>query len=421
MSRYGPQVADVAPAYPWQGAQRALNDPWPFEPCDEWFMNGYGMYRWHLIRTAYHEGIIDEEFVTKLSVKWRDLTEFMMIDGFTAEDEYSGYSAFVKCSKRGNDVYKKRVRDKFKFFDQLPNVVFFNEEWGRKTSPMLFVTLTVDPSRYTLKEAWESISQEFNRFETLLKQKYGHFVKFRVWESHKNGYPHIHVCYYFLNHWFMLFEHWSEADSASEPKRTWRCSNKVRESIKKMWSMGWNVDIQGVQDTLKAMSEVQKYVTKSIWSEKADKTNAMLTLFRKQSYHISLCDPYNQPLPPEIAAKGFMERDEAVREYLGAMANVWASKDFIGAVWGVDWYLQFYYDLMLKHETLAEPGLSALVNETLHNYNNEVPEITSWRFRGIALGVDLERFYPQIRDEWTFLVKDPPPDVSAVVKMFEVV
>ena len=125
-------------------------------------------------------------------------------------------------------------------------------------------------------------------------------------------------------------------------------------------------------------------------------------------------------MPDDIKHLSLMDRDQAVKTYMACTCNLWASKDFIGAIWGIDWYLKFYYSLLLEHETLEEPVLSALVTKYLHDYNIEVPEIVKWSFRGIALGVDLERFYHQINDEWHFLVKDPPTEVLACVKMFDI-
>lgn len=420
MSRYGPNTYEGADRYPWRNPQHNLSELYPVSISNDWFQNDYGMYRWHLIRIAYEDGVIDEDYVTDLFRDWRDTPEFFGLEGRDIDDFPTGDYAFVKASKRGNDLYKDRVKRKFDFFDKLPNREFF-KDWGRKTTPMLFVTLTVDPKRYTLQEAWFHISHEFNRFETLLRQKYGYFVKLRVWEVHKSGYPHVHVVYYFNRHDFEVWEDLVYPEDGSDPKLYHRVHKSVEGSIRNMWSMGTNINIQGVQDTLGALSEVKKYVTKNIWSKKADKTNAMLTLFRKQSYYISLKDPYNQPHPKDIAdIDDFFERDKATHMYLGAMVNVWASQDFIGSVWGVDWYLWLYDELHAKNETLAEPGLNSLVSETLHSYNIDRPEIHRWVFMGFILGADLHSIYPKFEDDWAFVVKDPPSELFACINFPEV-
>mgnify|MGYP001229395295 CR=1 FL=1 len=414
MSRMDPVYSHVDPIYQWRKRQRDLSESYPVTPNNEWFQNEYGMYRWHLIRAGYWDGIINEDVVTDLFIDWRDTPEYFMLDGEDIEGNVV-ISAFVKASKRGNDVYKDKVNHKFGFFDRLEPIEFFDDSDKHRSTPMLFVTLTVDPKLYSLKEAWSFIGEELNRFETLLRQKYGKFVKFRVWESHESGYPHSHIVYYFHKTTFKLWEHWSSAED-----RSFRLIDKDRDSIKRMWSMG-NLDIQGIQDTIGAFNEVKKYVTKVIWSDKGDKTNAMLTLFHKQSYRISLCDPFNQPLPPDIVNESdLLKRDQLSRLYLSNNVEKWAKKDFIGSVWGVNTYIDFYKRLHEQNETLVEPGLSALVAQTMSNYNIEIPEIVKWRFVGFILGADLFSFLPQNVDKWVFGIKDPPPELYACVNIPEV-
>ena len=311
---------------------------------------------------------------------------------------------------------KNRVKSKFSFFDTLPPISFFEDEDEIKKTPILFITTTVDPKRYSIKAAWLDISAELHRFETLLRQKYGSFAKFRVWESHASGYPHSHIVYVFHNEPFTVWEHFDK-----EGNRSFRIPNKDRDAIKHMWRMG-NIDIQGVQDTLGALSEVQKYVTKNIWSDKADKTNAMLTLFRKQSYWISSFNPLNQLLPKRISEiKDLWERHKQTNYYVELRLAEWAKKDFIGSIWGPDVYLEFYEWLNEKGmENLDEPGASALVKETMRNCNIEIPEIVRWEFVGFILGADLFSFFPQNNDEWAFGVKDPPFELYACVNFPEI-
>jgi len=419
MSRYDPSPNEKPPVlFEWRKIQKCVDDSFPIQPCPEWFQNKFGMYRWYMIRAAYDDGIIDEDYVTELSVDWRDTSEYFMLEGIDSDDQ-SVIDIFVKAAKRGNDVYKAKVSRKFAFLDRLPPIHFFNEDWGHKYTSMLFVTYTVDTKKINLRDAWHAIGREYNETETKLRQHFGHFVKLRVWEAHESGYPHIHVVYFFNKQSFEVFETFEEREGF-EPKRVWRIANKHNQFFKKAWSLGSNVDVRGVSDTHGAFSEVKKYVTKTIWSKKADKTNALLTLFRKQSYGISTCNPYEQKIPDDIKQLDPISRHYALNTYIAATANFWASKDFIGSVWGVDQYLKFYWDLTLRNETLAEPGLSALVKETMSNYNIEFPEIVKWVFVGFVAGDDLERFFPKCTEKWTIGVKDPPSDLWCYVNIPEV-
>lgn len=414
ISRYDPGPAKTK-IYPWRRDQKPLTVSYPYGPSKDWFLNSYGAYRWNRIRAAYWDNVIDENFVTDLYTDWRDTSEYFMLNGLDVNDNVQ-LSAFIKASKRGNDVYKERVRRKFSFFDNLPPLSFFEDDDQTKSTPVLFVTTTVDPKRYSLKEAWVYISEELNRFETLLRQKYGTFAKFRVWEAHESGYPHSHIIYVFHNSPFTVWEHFNK-----DNKRSWRISNKDRDAIKNMWRMG-NVDIQGVQDTLGALSEVKKYVTKKIWNIKADKTNAMLTLFRKQSYWISTFNPLNQILPEHIARiTDIYKRDKATNYYLKIHLPDWAKKDFVGSIWGPEVYLDLYERINERGlDNLDEPGASALVKQAMHNYNIEIPEIVRWEFVGFILGADLFSIYSQNSDVWVFGVKDPPPELYACVNFPDV-
>ena len=390
-------------APPWDRSQRLLNEDFPITPTVDWFKNGYGSIRWWRIRSAYYSGAIDEDFVTDLYCEWRDTAEYFMINGFDALDT-SVMSAFVKACKRGNDVYISQLNRKFGYIDSLPPIDFFTDDMERKCTPMLFVTLTVDTKQYSLVDAWHAISEKFNRFETLLRQKYGKFVKFRVWEAHKSGYPHCHVVYYFLNKVFEVFEYFDK-----ESERSYRIADKHRKAIRNMWNMG-NIDIKGVQDTLGAFKEVKKYITKQVWNVKGDKTNAMMSLFGKQSYYVS---QFNYRKHVRTKIKDLKTVDD-ISKYIALNIDKWAKRDFIGAIWGTGTYMDVYSKL---DEGMAEPGLNALVTQTMRCYNNEMPEIVRWEFVGFILGDDLSPFVKDFDGDWVVGLVDPPIDLMIRVNI----
>jgi len=231
-------------------------------------------------------------------------------------------------------------------------------------------------------------------FESKLRQEYGSFVKFRVWESHLSGYPHCHVVYYFHNKWFKVFEH----------NKKYRITNKHKKKISNFWNMG-NVDIQGVQDTHGAFSEVKKYITKNIWNPKGNLTNAMICLHRKQMYWISRCNPFKKRFKLWFK-EGLTDWKDQERAFLNNISK-WAKKDFIGAIWGSQIYFQFYNK---ERSGMAEPTTTALVRDTLCNCNNEYPEIAVWRYRGCVNYEDIKRFLPNISDKWV-IKAEPPPDM----------
>jgi hypothetical protein len=389
----------------WDRSQRDLTESYPITPSSDWFKNDYGSIRWWKIRSAYFGGTINESFVTELYKEWRDTPEYFMINGINGSGSCV-VSAFVKACKRGNDVYLSMINRKFGFIDGLPNIDFFTDDQTNKYTPMLFVTLTVATEKHDLNMAWVSIGEYLNRFETLLRQKYGKFVKFRVWESHVSGYPHCHVVYYFLDHAFKVWEHFDE-----EGNQTFRLADKHRKAISNMWVMG-NVDLQGVQDTLGAFKEVKKYITKQIWNAKGDQTNAMCTLFRKQSYYLSQFD-YKKHVLKKVHNKSLTNVND-ISSYISKHIDRWAKRDFIGAIWGVGTYMNVYNAL---NEGVGEPRLNALVKQTMCNYNILEPEIVKWEYVGFILGSDLKRFFPKLNDDWVFVVKDPPFDLFCFVNI----
>jgi hypothetical protein len=332
--------------------------------------------------------------------EWRDTREDLWLDAVNNQGDVIG-SAFVVASKRGNEWYKERLNRKFSFFEDLPPIHFFCEDWGHKTTPMLFITPTVDPElvNYDLDQAWDQISLELHLFETKLRQEYGRFVKLRVWESHVSGFPHAHIVYYFVDRQFEVWEHFDKKKGKLTGNRSFRVSNAVRDKIKSFWNLG-NIDIQGVSDTLGALSEVKKYVTKSIWGKKGDLTNTLCSLHNKQAYWISQRDPFSL----------IKELEGCSEEYIVDRLGEMASYDFIGAIWGSTAYMTFYKKLHKNgiDEGMAEPCMSALVNRALHNCNKELPDFDHFEFKGCFRHDDLALLLPLSADDVSIL--DRPPD-----------
>lgn len=396
---------------PWQRSQQKLSD---IELTDEFFQNSNGSYRWFDIRSAYHSGYIDLDKVTELYRKWRDQNEYLWLDGFNSQKEYVK-TLFVKASKRGNDVFKKRIKKVFGIFDHLEPIHFFTDEDPFKSSPMLFVTLTVDPKKYSLDQAWKQIGEQLHLFETKLRNKYGSFVKLRAWESHESGYPHVHLVYYLHKKQFLVFDRWTK-NKNGKPQLTWRIPTVHRDQIKNMWSMGSIVDVQAVQDTLSAFNELSKYVTKTVFNKKGDLTNACLCLFRKQQYWISKKDPFKAR--NTYCLKNDISDWKQQEKYFQDHLEKWCKKDFIGSIWGMETYLNLY-----SHPdsiAWAQPSSNAaLVTDTVHNCNDDFPEIVKFVFQGAVLQSDLSHFWKKTDDVMSFW-GDPPPEIRLLCNISDV-
>ena len=386
---------------PWQRDQQKLNE---IELTDDFFKNDNGCYRWQNIRLAYFNNFIDMSRVVNLYNKWRDQKEYLWLEIVNTKTEEVMGDLFFKCAKRGNDVYKNRLKHKFSFLDSLNPIYFFLGDSKVKYTPMLFVSLTVDPKLYpNIDLAWLDISQNLHVFETKLRQKYGSFVKFRVWDAHESGYPHCHIVYYFHDKWFKAISHRRKKDN----KLIYIIPTVHKNSIAKMWGMG-NVDVQAVQDTHGAFNEVKKYITKNIWSDKGHLTNAMICLHRKQMYSLSLCDPYKQQIKYMRLNNHKISVNDLSR-YTMLNLPKWAKKDFIGSIWGTQLYYQFYKE----RGDLAEPNTTALVREFVHNCN--IDDV-KFRYVGCVSYADMQNYMPNLNDDW-IICSDPPPEFKLLMNL----
>jgi len=63
----------------------------------------------------------------------------------------------------------------------------------RKTSRVVFLTLTYDRSRYSLVDAWSDLRRRFHRTVRYFKRHYGVICGLGVVECHEDMYPHLHM------------------------------------------------------------------------------------------------------------------------------------------------------------------------------------------------------------------------------------
>lgn len=336
---------------------------------DDNFRNEYGSIRRKFAYTQYSVGNVNLQGVVDLYKEWRDDHEYFILrkphmiyqETFDRDNvsylgnvgiikEYlDGYCyKFVKASKRGNDVYKYLVKEKLKQLNGL-DITFFKDNWGDKRTSLLFITLTYDNNRCTDTVAWQNIGEEFHLFCNNLRKRYGHIEFFRTWESTGHFYPHIHVLIGFQKKSFPVFVHVDK-----KGKRKFRISKHDKDIISSYWHS--HVDIQGVDNTKDAIKELTKYVTKDLCSEKGDKTNAMIWLYRKQAYGVS--------------------------------------KGFVGLITG-------HFNTVVD---LSEPKATDLIKSEMCNCNHDFEK---WEFVGILRGEQLG-FSPEM---WVVDLKKPPPNV----------
>ena len=99
------------------------------------------------LRSFLKDDLIQNYTIEEIVEKYQELETqdtYMVLTKWNKEKwKYDAFA--VKCSKRGNDVYKTRVKRKFDGVGELSkNIIFFNPKDRKKNKKTraLFVTLT---------------------------------------------------------------------------------------------------------------------------------------------------------------------------------------------------------------------------------------------------------------------------------------
>lgn len=251
---------------------------------DQNYFNEKGKIRLGRVRCWHEKGTIDLEELLRIFDAWVSFDEGFVIQEQNT-DTFEKRSVGVKCSKRGNDVYSWRIKNRLRELEELASmedITFFDRgERDPKTS-CLFITFTYDTKRNSKEVAWQNVGVEFNRAVSWLKRRYGELSIFRVWESFENGYPHIHAILLFKDAKFKV-----EYDRAGEAR--------IEIEEKREMEGSWHsfIDVSAVQSFSKSVGYLIKYLSK-VHSGSGDRseskyeaTLAMMWLYRKRAFGIS--------------------------------------------------------------------------------------------------------------------------------------
>lgn len=262
------------------------------------FRNDRGLVRlWKVKREIGDiESIEDVVRIDKIYRRWVQEDEYLVFKNLDKNRYF-----YMKCRKRGNDVYKS---DKFKKFKHLSRVIGenlknVNRERGILKTNVVFITLTYNPSLCTIGEASKRIGGDWHRFIECLKRKYGKIEYFRVLEYHKNGFPHLHVLLFFEDFVFSCF----------------RYNGKIRIVRKREIEKYWHsfIDVVGVVDDngLKnSVGYLLKYVLKNVEDGGDDYTLPLSWYHNNRSYGMSR--GFNDLIRICIIEAGERECDEEI-------------------------------------------------------------------------------------------------------------
>jgi len=218
--------------------------------------------------------------------EWRDYDEYALfqrqVDRLRETGEIEKETIAIKGAKRGNDVYWWRLWKRLKFLRSLKNYTLFDPHASMKLSNVLFVSLSYDIGRSTIREGWETVGEEFNKWIRNLRKKYGRISYLRCWESTSKGYPHIHVVMIFHDYQFKI--------AFSQLKRTrhgsYRRVYRIKEKTEFEKSYHSFVDVEAVQKMREGISYIMKYLRKDDYPLQT-LTLALCWLFRKRSFAVN--------------------------------------------------------------------------------------------------------------------------------------
>lgn len=226
---------------------------------------------------------------------WRDFDEYVAVEGEHIETGEKQY-LFIKCSKRGNDVYAWRIKKRLNFLNNLRDVEFFSPEDFKPNkvvkSNLLWITLTWNSYRCSLQEAWEKTYYELHKFKANLENRYGKIEWLVFPQPFPNpngkafGYPHFHILMLFKEASFKVFPRLEE-DKDSKMVMRYRVQEKYELEAQGKWHSF--IDVQALSSPQKAAAYCQKYAQKMMYGDsyKASVTQAVNWLFRKRSFSLT--------------------------------------------------------------------------------------------------------------------------------------
>jgi len=244
------------------------------------------------IREMAQQGIITREEAIQLYPTWVQQPTYMILycpDHDKKVGETPGHYALYDCdymaikvSKRGNDVYRYKVRQRTRTLSYLctvsDDITFLSGK--QDFSNILWITLTFDIKLCSEEDAWNNIGIQLNNFLSKFKQKYGNITYMRSFESFKNGYPHIHLLLCVKERKFPVFSYISRTDG----KLHYKLTNNSMKTISGFWHS--HVRVEGAK-SMGAVGYILKYITKEAYVKDSYTTISKLWYHHKRSYDIS--------------------------------------------------------------------------------------------------------------------------------------
>jgi hypothetical protein len=226
---------------------------------------------------------------------WRDYVEYLLLMGRHVKTGKEQFVA-VKCSKRGNDVFTRRLDYELGVLRELDGVELFTIDDFQTHEYMpcnlLFLTLTFDSKLCSMREAWQQSTYYWNLLLTNLRNKYGRVFYIQMPEAFPDengeayGYPHPHAILLFLDHQFHAFPRWERKKNGEEG---WVYRIKEKHELEEQAKWHSFIDVKAINSGRSLGGYLRKHVKNTHGGDdpSALLTQAMLWLHRKRTYTMS--------------------------------------------------------------------------------------------------------------------------------------
>lgn len=250
------------------GLQKTLDDEVLECRANPQYKHGRRPLAWYLHHPAHKEHRVDysPDLIVRDFVQWSMTDEhlYMKKEELSLDKAQQKLVAkktdyvYPKCSKRGNDVYSRRLNARMgKLNKSLRYRVIsrpipgFRDNF--KMTKVLLITATVDRGSHSRFEAWDAlkskkwvdvrVNSQFDKFKQRIRKHFGNFTSIRSNEATGDGYPAPHTII-ILDKEIPVKMH----TSTKTGRRSWRLVNySDKKKIDDAWPLGF-VDVEGVVD-----------------------------------------------------------------------------------------------------------------------------------------------------------------------------
>lgn len=235
-----------------------------------------GLY--HAIQ-HYHE-YQDLAKVSEKFVEWVKTDQFLLLQNLD-----TGKYHLRKCSKRGNDYYRKRTWRRYKKLYALNESMPVKRD--RDFSSFAFATFTYRSS--DIEGTMKNVSSDWNRYITALRKRHGNVSSIRCYECQARGIIHIHAIIVFHERKFKTFLHDKKRRFSIRDEIFLNKYDKQGNLLKeKLWPHGFT-DFFALNSWKHSLNYISKYFMKDLElsTQKEIDSTALLWIYKKRTYAVS--------------------------------------------------------------------------------------------------------------------------------------